>query len=120
MKRWNPSWTMVAVGLGGFLVGGWLFAPDAADESLPPEPGGEATSTAAEDQVTWTCAMHPEVRTDAKGACPICGMGLVPAEAGEAASTVSLSPDAARLARIRTAAVVGVGIATLSALELAM
>jgi P-type Cu+ transporter len=24
----------------------------------------------------WTCPMHPEIRRDAPGACPICGMAL--------------------------------------------
>lgn len=27
---------------------------------------------------TWTCPMHPEIRQDHPGACPICGMGLEP------------------------------------------
>jgi P-type Cu+ transporter len=28
----------------------------------------------------WTCPMHPEIRRDGPGSCPICGMGLEPAE----------------------------------------
>ena len=28
----------------------------------------------------WTCPMHPQIRRDAPGACPICGMALEPAE----------------------------------------
>jgi Cu+-exporting ATPase len=28
----------------------------------------------------WTCPMHPEVRQDHPGACPICGMALEPAQ----------------------------------------
>jgi Cu+-exporting ATPase len=35
----------------------------------------------------WTCPMHPEIRRDAPGSCPICGMALEPlsptAEGGE-------------------------------------
>lgn len=30
----------------------------------------------------WTCPMHPEVRQDHPGACPICGMALEPELAG--------------------------------------
>lgn len=26
----------------------------------------------------WTCSMHPQVRLDAPGPCPICGMALIP------------------------------------------
>ena len=31
----------------------------------------------------WTCPMHPEVREQAPGACPRCGMPLIPANADE-------------------------------------
>ena len=31
---------------------------------------------AAEGQ--WTCSMHPQVRIDKPGKCPICGMPLIP------------------------------------------
>ena len=32
------------------------------------------------DGVIWTCPMHPEVRRDAPGSCPLCGMALEPLE----------------------------------------
>jgi P-type Cu+ transporter len=37
-------------------------------------PGGALPGT------IWTCPMHPEVRRDGPGACPICGMALEPEE----------------------------------------
>ncbi len=41
----------------------------------------------APTETVWTCPMHPEIRRDAPGACPICGMALEPlapsAEEGE-------------------------------------
>src|SRR5689334_16704090 len=33
--------------------------------------------------VVWTCPMHPEIRRDGPGTCPICGMALEPLAAGE-------------------------------------
>lgn len=39
--------------------------------------------------VPHTCSMHPEVRTDGPGKCPICGMDLVPM-AGDRAGGTSL------------------------------
>jgi P-type Cu+ transporter len=36
--------------------------------------------TAAPAGTIWTCPMHPEVRQDRPGPCPICGMALEPAE----------------------------------------
>jgi P-type Cu+ transporter len=34
---------------------------------------------AAPEDTIWTCPMHPEIRQDHPGACPICGMALEPA-----------------------------------------
>ena len=43
----------------------------------------------------WTCPMHPEIRQDHPGACPICGMGLEPemvtADAGPSAELTDMS-----------------------------
>jgi len=36
--------------------------------------GGEQSTAGT----IWTCPMHPEIRRDAPGACPICGMALEP------------------------------------------
>ncbi len=32
---------------------------------------------------TYTCPMHPDVKSDKPGKCPQCGMDLVPMEKGE-------------------------------------
>ena len=46
-------------------------------------------STNNEQQTTnheilyWTCSMHPQVRADKPGKCPICGMELIPIYRGE-------------------------------------
>ena len=42
---------------------------------LQPAP---VTPPAAPAGTIWTCPMHPEVRQDHPGACPICGMALEP------------------------------------------
>jgi Cu+-exporting ATPase len=41
------------------------------------ELGDASTSQAAEGAI-WTCPMHPEIRQDGPGSCPICGMALEP------------------------------------------
>lgn len=38
----------------------------------------------------WTCAMHPQIRMDHPGKCPICGMDLIPLEQ----TTAIVNPDA--------------------------
>jgi Cu+-exporting ATPase len=50
-----------------------------ADPDRYLNPSAIAPSEVAEGAV-WTCPMHPEIRRDSPGACPICGMALEPME----------------------------------------
>ena len=71
---------------------------------------GHAEETGDSREISyWTCGMHPSVREDQEGKCPICNMDLVPVyaetekEAGKQEEIrITISPDAARLARIST------------------
>ncbi len=47
---------------------------DVPRQTVPPPPSGASTVTV----IIYTCPMHPEVRRDRPGACPICGMALEP------------------------------------------
>ena len=42
---------------------------------------GERDLPATEEPVTYTCPMHPEIRSGSPGRCPKCGMNLEPREA---------------------------------------
>ncbi len=62
------------------------FAAQPARFLNPPEsdpavssPALGALPEAAQGSV-WTCPMHPEIRRDGPGSCPICGMALEPLE----------------------------------------
>ena len=57
----------------------------------------------------WTCGMHPSVKMDKPGKCPICAMELVPVyekgagkEEEGAVATVELSERARKLAQVKT------------------
>lgn len=57
----------------------------------------------------WTCGMHPSVKMDKPGKCPICAMDLVPVyekgaggEEEGAGATVELSESARKLAQVKT------------------
>jgi Cu+-exporting ATPase len=56
---------------------------------MTPPPVGAAEGT------IWTCPMHPQIRQDHPGACPICGMALEPetvsAEAGPSAELIDMA-----------------------------
>ena len=54
------------------------LSPPPSDATVP-EPAMRALPEAAAGTI-WTCPMHPEIRRDGPGSCPICGMGLEPAE----------------------------------------
>lgn len=44
--------------------------------SLLLRPAGSASDSSGAE--VWTCSMHPQVRMDHPGRCPICGMQLIP------------------------------------------
>jgi len=44
-----------------------------AEASSKPEPSGDAA-----EGIRYTCPMHPEIDASKPGACPKCGMKLVP------------------------------------------
>ena len=52
--------------------------PPAHDPAVT-HPSMGALPQAAEGTI-WTCPMHPEIRRDGPGSCPICGMALEPLE----------------------------------------
>ncbi len=92
-----------ALAAGGYMLG-------RGTSSHPAASGGSPTATAgpAAKQV-WTCSMHPQVRLDQPGNCPICEMPLIPAAsantaAGEAPS-LQLSEHALAMASVETVAV---------------
>ncbi len=43
----------------------------------------ETKKAATTSPTVWTCSMHPQVRQDHPGQCPICGMTLVPVRTAE-------------------------------------
>lgn len=68
-----------------------------------------AMSSASESKgQIWTCSMHPNIRMNAPGKCPICEMDLIPLESSsmkmssDSAPIVKLSPYAEKLAEVKT------------------
>lgn len=63
----------------------WHFCSDKCRTRFIADPEHYLATKAPVDAppgTIWTCPMHPEVRQDHPGACPICGMALEPAEVG--------------------------------------
>ncbi|MBD3675036.1 MAG: efflux RND transporter periplasmic adaptor subunit [Planctomycetaceae bacterium] len=71
--------------------------------------GETAVASEAASETIYTCPMHPQIRQNSPGRCPICGMKLVEAAAKGAdldQLAVTIEPAQRRLANIQTAEVV--------------
>lgn len=77
--------------------------------------GGSAASDAhahehADEDVIWTCSMHPQIRQDKPGLCPLCAMDLTPLSSSGGDENVhpdaiQLSAEAVALANVQTTTV---------------
>lgn len=80
---------------------------DAPDLRNGETPGAPASASASAQAQQYTCPMHPHyISTDPEGACPICGMDLVPvsAETGAAQGdgSIGVAPEMIQTMGIRT------------------
>lgn len=67
-KKWISA-VIVVIALGA--IGGWWFA-----KTQTPHKHQLTRMTDAQGRVYFTCSMHPQVKQDEPGHCPICGMKL--------------------------------------------
>ncbi|MEN6452848.1 MAG: efflux RND transporter periplasmic adaptor subunit [Prolixibacteraceae bacterium] len=96
--------------LAGLFLGRLFFHQHAPRESTE-----KTTSYVHEHQEgeksVWTCSMHPQIKMERPGSCPICGMDLIPIEnqyVGSDSLAVEMSESAIKLAQVQTS-VVGKG-----------
>jgi len=99
----DNKWTIGALIIGILL--GWLFFHSSAPEDTTTDQRAEHEH--AEEETIWTCSMHPQIREDEPGQCPICGMDLIPlssTQSGEAIDpdAIAMTESAAKLADIQT------------------
>ena len=91
---------LVALGVG-VLIG----------RMTPGSAGGAPAASVADGarQQTYTCSMHPQVRLDRPGKCPICEMPLIPADAAQSTAEgtpmLQLSEHALAMVHVETVAV---------------
>ena len=102
----NNTVRSVLLVVAGLFMGWILFhssskAPVTATENNHSEEEHKAE--------VWTCSMHPQIRMDKPGKCPICGMDLIPLSSmsggGADAMAVHLTKEAAQLANVMTSVV---------------
>lgn len=88
--------------VGGVLLGRMIFGgeKDNNSQQLSSENKNEQTVS------VWTCSMHPQIKMDKPGKCPICAMNLIPLNSGDEESTapnkISMSENAMKIAEVQT------------------
>ncbi len=98
--------------IGAFIVGllfGWIFFHSSGNKTNTAQEliEHESHSAEAENQI-WTCSMHPQIKMDKPGKCPICGMDLIPlismSSSGDDVdpNEIVMTEAAAKLASIQT------------------
>ena len=106
----NIIYISVAIIVG--LFGGYLiFGRGSADTATNTVMDGHNHSEEIATNQMWTCSMHPQIMQPEPGDCPICGMDLIPAEAGADGLNVNeikMTENAMALANIQTS-IVGQG-----------
>ncbi len=71
----------LAVVAFAFFAGSWSAGGRRASHGRSSDSVVSHASASTDSQ--WTCSMHPHIRKDEPGECPICGMPLVPVDAEE-------------------------------------
>ena len=98
------------VGIGLLIVGillGWLIFGGGGNGTQSSEPAGLITDDHEhEGGSIWTCSMHPQIREEEPGSCPICGMDLIPLETSadddEGPTSITMSARAMKIAEVET------------------
>lgn len=88
--------------VGGIFLG-WLFF-----HSPAPKVDNHNHATEAVKATIWTCSMHPQIRMEKPGKCPICGMDLIPLTQGGTTvdpGAIHMTKEAAQLANVLTSVV---------------
>ena len=105
----------IIVACAGLLVG-WLLFSSSESPAPATHEGHEMHEGHSHDLVqdetgVWTCSMHPQIRQDKPGKCPICAMDLIPVRKGSGGGensdpkAIQLSEEAAALADVQTSKV---------------
>ncbi|MFK5958953.1 MAG: efflux RND transporter periplasmic adaptor subunit [Lutibacter sp.] len=97
----------------GILIIGIILGNVFSGNDTTTTPHNEVEHDYVQDPVTklWTCSMHPQIRMEKPGNCPICGMELIPLDTSSTSdekiedNEIVLTAEAIELANIQTSIV---------------
>ncbi len=110
MKKYKNYLIAAGILILGIILGNVFSGDKNAKDATHEE--GEHDYVQDPKTKLWTCSMHPQIKMEKPGNCPICGMELIPMEdskdSGEsvASNEIVLSEEAIQLANIQTTKVV--------------
>jgi Cu(I)/Ag(I) efflux system membrane fusion protein len=99
------EYQIIGIALVAGLFFGWLFFHGPAETKNREQ---IAEGTGQGKKTIWTCSMHPQIRMDKPGKCPICGMDLILLVESSVEETtispdeISLTESALKIADIQT------------------
>ena len=97
----------LAIGLAGGLIFGKKQGAELVDTSKHQHSDTANTPTASTEEEIWVCSMHPQIRQNEPGICPICEMDLTPLEANTSDDplVLQMTESAVKLSNIQTSIV---------------
>ena len=106
MKKYKNYIFAAIILILGILIGNMSSSGSSATSDAHDEDGHDLV----QDPITqlWTCSMHPQIKLEKPGKCPICGMTLIPLEsASDSGETIGddeivLTAAAIQLGNIQT------------------
>ncbi|RFC53095.1 efflux RND transporter periplasmic adaptor subunit [Brumimicrobium aurantiacum] len=102
MKNRKTIYIAISTLVLGLLLGWMIFG--SADKS-----SNSAEAHDHSEETIWTCSMHPQIRANEPGACPLCGMDLIPLSTDSNDDgnplEIRMSPTAMQLASVQTSIV---------------
>jgi len=104
INRYKKEVILIGITLLVGLSLGWLFFHNSGSDKNETHSHEEQT----EQEIIWTCSMHPQIKQDKPGQCPICAMDLVPIaslssdDEQESPDELQMSESALQLANVQT------------------
>ena len=89
--------------LGGLAIG-WFLKPS-SNNAMTADIHNHAETSDSGGEEIWTCSMHPQIRQNEFGICPICEMDLIPLDnsmSNDDPTILRMSKEAAKLAQVET------------------
>jgi len=104
-KIGKKEWVIIVLALSIGMAFGRLFFGSSTPEK---ESNHNHLESNIEKESVWTCSMHPQIKQNKPGDCPICGMELIPLQNNNLISdaidpnAIQMTESAMKLAEVQT------------------